>query len=258
MENLSTGASLDDVIQQMNNLTTALKPLIEKSSPTSGSSPDLRQQATALPPGGVQSSLGTSGVLNSAAVSSRTHLQDSYESVKDCVSNIQLPPEWKFRESPRGITQDYKEAYLVVKDSAKYSETALKYLYAIEVDKFTQQDLDNLILVQRAQLELLGDKYATLRVKSTSKNKAVGTLFESQLAGTSGFSQRHLDAWHRVSQIASNGGFGEHREGRGGRGRGYRGSRGGFQRGNFRGRGGFNNFMRDIPDQRADQRDDLP
>ena len=254
MENLSTGASLDDVIQQMNNLTAALKPLIEKSAPTS---PDLRQQATAFPPGGVQSSLGTSGAPNSAAVSSRTHLQDSYESVKDCVSNIQLPPEWKFRESPRGITQEYKDAYLVVKDSAKYSETALKYLYAIEVDKFTQQDLDNLILVQRAQLELLGDKYATLRVKSTSKNKAVGTLFESQLAGTSGFSQRHLDAWHRVSQIASNGGFGEHREGRG-RGRGYRGSRGGFQRGNFRGRG-FNNYMRDIPDQRADRvGDDLP
>ena len=248
MNSLNDTASLQDVISQINALTVAVQPLVQ-SQATHGQSPS---PATAS--GASSTSLGSSGA-HSNSVSSRTQLQDSYESVKDSVASVQLPATWKLRESPRGISAECKDAYYVVKDSAKYTETALKYITSVDQENITKEDINNICLVLRAQLEFLGDKYATLRVKSTSKNKAVGTLFESQLAGTSGFSDRHLDAWQQVSQIAANGGFqlNENRDARGGRGRG-RGFRG-QQRGGFRGqqRGGyghFNNYLRDIPDHR--------
>lgn len=187
----------------------------------------------------------------------KTNLQDAYASVKDCVNSVQLPEGWKVWESLKGICKENKDAFYVVKDAARYSETALKYLLTLDPDTepISKQDICNLVVILRAQLELLEDKYATLRVKSATTNKAVGTLFMSQLAGTSGLSQRHLDTWNVVSQLASHGS--SDRDDRGparGRGRARQNWRG-------RGRGGyqgnnFNNFMRDVPPRRFDNTSD--
>ena len=192
----------------------------------------------------------------------KTGLQDAYVSVKDGLNHVTLPEGWKIRESLKGISSQNKDAFYVVKDAARYSETALKYLLTLNPDEepVSKQDICNLVVILRAQLELLEDKYATLRVKSATTNKAVGTLFESQLAGTSGLSQRHLDTWNVVSQLASHGGFDrdDHRTSRGrGRGRPYWRGRGkGNYHGSYQNRGNFNGFMRDISPNRFENNQD--
>ena len=253
MSGLSGSSTLQDVVSVVDNLVVSLKPLTDAIQ--AGNLNHLTA-ATASPQGGAAAvSLGAPGASGSSAgVSS---LQEVYATIKDSVSSNQLPPGWKLNESQKGITQDHKDAFFIVKDAARYAETSLKYLISLDVDKeaVSKEDIANLVVVQRALLELLGDKYAALRVKSATKNKQVGTLFESQLAGTSGLSPRHIEIWQNVAQIGANGGFTDRdqfnqRSSRGGRGRGYRG-RGGYRSG---GRG-FNDYMQDVPPRRFDNND---
>ena len=271
MSGLDKDSSLQDVIKQVDNLVVGLKPLTDAlaagkvpifgqqqaqvSQPGVPQSGGLQQQAVQSSGAAIPVILGASGVP-SHGVSS---LQESFATVKDSVSNIQLPVGWKLNETQKGISQDNKDAFFIVKDAARYSETALKYLISLDLDKdtVTKEDIANLITVQRAQLELLGDKYATLRVKSATKNKQVGSLFESQLAGTSGLSPRHIEVWQNVAQIGANGGFSsggnqQRSDGRNNRRDNYRGGgRYGNKdyRRNNNGRG-FNDFMGDVPGRR--------
>ena len=135
------------------------------------------------------------------------------------------------KESRKGIKSDHLESYNLIRDSARYVETSLKYLLTLntETKPISNDDVANLCVLGRAHILHLEDKYAAIRVRSSNGKKA-GDLFETQVAGTSGLAPRHLEVWQTTAQIAAAGGF-SNREDRGrDRGRGFRrgtGRRGG-------------------------------
>ena len=127
-----------------------------------------------------------------------------------------------------------------MRDSARYTETALKYLLTLDPasQAVTAEDIKNLCHILRANICYLEDKYAAIQVKSKNGKKA-GEFFESQVAGTSGLTQRHLGVWQTTAQIAAAGGFTDRPDRGRGSGRGNIYLRRGSGRRNFDRRGDF-------------------
>ena len=228
----------DEVTRLFSSLDTITKRLDDLESARSSSA--LSTGGSGTP----QSS--ASSASSSQADSVSDNIRQAYESLKESVKSVKFPvePAWQVKESRKGVASDHLDTYYVIRDCARFVETTLKYLICLDPTKepVSEEDIANLSILCRAQILYLEDKYASVRVRSSAGKKA-GDLFETQVAGTSGLTPRHLQVWQTTAQIAAAGGFvgAKQDRGRGGFGRGWRRpGRGGRFNNNFNTRGDFN------------------
>jgi len=136
--------------------------------------------------------LGAGPGPQQATASVAVDYQAEYGVIKDSVVGIQLPKNWKLKESRRGVKKDDIPVFEVIKDCARYTETALKILgYGpASTQGLAACDVQAVITTLLAELQFLEDKYSALVVRS-KHSKEVASMFELYNAGTSGLSQRH-------------------------------------------------------------------
>ena len=175
-----------------------------------------------------------------------------FESVKDSVARIALPPWLKIHDSQVGIKQEHKTALKILSKCARFTETGLKLISSFSKEEnrtfiLSEEDIGAIYTTLSAQAYYLQAEYSSLVVKSSFDDET-SRLYTSLENNTSAFSRQSLNNVRIAAELAAISGRGRRRanpdRGRGqfGRGRGdYRGrdfrSGSEFYRGPFGGQG---------------------
>ena len=113
--------------------------------------------------------------------------------LKDSLTKVRLPNEMKLHENRCGIKREDQQHFNVLSKSARYVETSMKILLNINSpQEITQEKLEQLALVNIAQINYLQDEYSTLVVQGTC-NPQVGKMFRAFRKNTSGLSGSAID-----------------------------------------------------------------
>ena len=111
--------------------------------------------------------LGTSGnspQVNTVTSSGNvTTVQDEYQSIKDKVSGVKIPPELRVGTSKAGIRRDDQNTANVIASSARYVESTIKFLWELDGSP-SQQDLVDLFTIQKAHIDYLRQEHSALVV----------------------------------------------------------------------------------------------
>ena len=152
---------------------------------------------------------GASGTLSCATSPSGLHaaeaqhtVQDEYLSIKDKVSGVKIPPEFRVINSRTGIKRDDNNTANLIANSAKYVETTIKLLWNVE-ENLTKEQLLDVFSVQKAHIDYLRQEHSALVVAGQFGAKT-STLFKSLNRGTSNLDDRQLDTLLKAVQITSN------------------------------------------------------
>ena len=94
--------------------------------------------------------LGPSGQTRPAEI-----LQEEFEVIKDCTSNIRLPAGLKVPSSREGLRRENQPLFNVIQKCARFAETSLKILSTFPEGR---QDIHDLIVVQTAMIKYLTDE----------------------------------------------------------------------------------------------------
>ena len=91
--------------------------------------------------------------------------------MKESVSRISIPVQYKVQDSATGIKQDCKPVLKVVTKCARFAETGMKIMLQMpdndgDVVSINKSDLQKPFIVFNAQCEYLKSEYASLVVKS--------------------------------------------------------------------------------------------
>ena len=178
---------------------------------------------------------GLSGI-NSA------NLKWEYEVLKDSVSKILIPPEYRLNDSRAGIHSKDREQAAVLSRSGKFIETSLKLVGEIQRTWPKTEEcaghLDNLVLALTAHMRYLQEEYSSLQVGGQYGNHTKA-IFKSLQKNTSNLNPEgieNLKTAVSISQPQNTNQF--QQRGRGfyprsfrGRGRGFQYSRGYAPRG---------------------------
>ena len=179
-----------------------------------------------------------------------------FDAIRDKVSRIPIPDNFKLNESPVGIKQELKPSLKIISKTARHSETGLKLLREItspdnETDDgsfyLTASQAQDLFTVFASQSIFLQSEYTSLVVKSTF-NAETSRIFRSFENNSSAFTESSLRNVRIAAELSA---ISERQvsTSRGGP-RGYRGSRlfRGARRGHTFQRGNWGNFAtNDIP-----------
>ena len=131
--------------------------------------------------------------------------QEDFNTIKDCVQKIKLPPDLKLNESKQGIRRDDQQVLSVISRSARYAETALKVLSTFDDGAGSESadiKLSQLIKIQQAQISYLRDEYANLIVQSKF-DKSTSQTFRALQKNTSGLNAQALQNLKLASAISA-------------------------------------------------------
>ncbi|GFR88390.1 hypothetical protein ElyMa_000769000 [Elysia marginata] len=106
-----------------------------------------------------------------AAYSAQDKLKQ-YEHLRDRLSKVQVPPQFKVADSSTGIKQEHRPTLKVVSKCARHAETGLKLLSTLTQDQdgsfyLAEDDMQGLFLTFASQTNFLQSEYASLVVNST-------------------------------------------------------------------------------------------
>ena len=237
-ENRSTVHQSDNNQQSVDNADSVNDSISRSKTVQTGSEPNVYE-------------VGPTGSVPGA---SHHDTYKEFESVKDSVARIALPPWLKIHDTQSGIRQEHKATLKVISKCARFTETGIKLLSTFQKEdgKFTlsEDDIGALYTTFSAQAYYLQAEYSSLVVKSAFDDET-SRLYQSLENNTSAFSRQSLDNIRIAAELAAISGRGRRRgqteRGRGqvGRGRGdYRSRdvRPEFPRGPFgsQGRGNYN------------------
>ena len=157
-------------------------------------------------------------------MTSQPDTQGEFQTLKDSLSKVKLPADLNFNDSQQGIKRTDQPK------CGRYCETGIKLLCSLEAGtELKQETLDNLFLIQYAQIKYLQEEYAALLVNrqfddSTAKN-------------TSGFDQDSLKTLRAAATLSAAGRpTGGSTEDRFTARRGFPGTGGGRQLGSYNGK----------------------
>ena len=210
-ENFSSGRTRVDESQHVNNNGGRTEPAAQPSPPGPVTGASGTPAHTATSPAGFY------------AAEAQHTVQDEYQSIKDKVSSVKIPPEYRVVNTRTGIKREDNNTANLISNSAKYVETTLKILWNVEETVSKEQLLD-IFSVQKAHIDYLRQEHSALVVAGQFGPKT-STLFKNLNRGTSNLDDRQLDTLLKAVQITSNSGDNA------------RVSRGGFA--NRAGRGGW-------------------
>ena len=200
------------------------------SHSTQQTSPFNEEETTGYTLGGDCQALGSNLVS----------VQDEFNSIKDKVTSVKLPPELRVGNSRAGIKRDDTNAANIIANSAKFAETTIKLLWNIEdaIDKTTI--LHEIFNVQKAHIDYLRQEHSALVVNGQFGQKT-SQLFKNLSRGTTNLDDKQLDSLLKAVQITAADSRPPAPRGRGSGWRGgWRGSYGyGHYNRNSSGRGGY-------------------
>ncbi len=194
--------------------------------------------------------LGPSGQTRPAEI-----LQEEFEVIKDCTSNIRLPAGLKVPSSREGLRRENQPLFNVIQKCARFTETSLKILSTFPEGR---QDIHDLIVVQTAMIKYLTDELCAVLVSGVFKPQSgVGKAFRMLQRNQAFADSSNVAVLRDASQIAPALMNQQQQQRFPDRG-GYQ--RGGYRSNNSRGRGqlnnrGFNNWQynNSFPPRRAPQ-----
>ena len=183
---------------------------------------------------------GPNTSLLGSASPSEIDIQKKFDSLKDSLAKVQLPPECKVNESQQGIKADCKPPLKIITKTARFAETGLKIISQLnaqdsesELYTLTAADIEKLYIIFQAQINYLQSEYSGLVVRSTF-DEETSRLFRAFQNNSQAFSERSLTNVRLAAELTSM----SSRHSRGSSSRGFRGnSSSSFRRG-FGGRGG--------------------
>ena len=171
-------------------------------------------------------------------------LQGQFQSIKDSLQRVRLPPELKLSEQRRGVRANDKAQFNCVTRSARYIETALKVIATVGDGGPSQDDLNTLFTILRAHMGYLQDEHAAIVVQGQF-DPTTSRFFRALQSNTSGFTPASLECLRNAAAIAAVSNQQPQSSGH----RGYQPSRGrGFRRGQRDNYSSFTN--RQFPQQR--------
>lgn len=180
-------------------------------------------------------------------------VQGEFAAIKDALSRIKLPADLKLNESRQGVKRTDQQTLNVLTRCSRYNETAIKLISTIAPgSSISQETLDQLLVICRAQCKYLQDEYASILVNGQF-DASTSRIFRALQRNTAGLNPEALDTLRSAATLAAAS------TSQGGRRGAYQPSYQGPARGRGRGRGRpdiFNNFgQRSFPNSRF-QRDD--
>ena len=174
-----------------------------------------------------------------------------FDSIRERLSRVSIPDDFKLNESPAGIKQELKPCLKVISKTARHSETGLKLLATItdpdnEIGNgsfnLTTAQAQDLFTVFASQSQFLQSEYTSLVVKSTF-NAETSRIFRSFENNSSAFTESSLRNVRIAAELSA---FSDRHQNQRNTSRGQRNQR--FFRGARRGRGNWNSFTpSDIP-----------
>ena len=186
-----------------------------------------------------------SPTLTFGATGTTQDIQSEFQCLKDSLAKQKLPSELKLNESRQGIQRADQGVYAVLSKCARFAETSIKLLSTIEPGCLvTPELLEELFLVNTAQIKYLQDEYASILVNSqfdTSTSK----LFRALQKNTSGLNAGSLETLRSAATIAAAAKPQQARDSRPHTGYGSRGNyRGGYRGGHSGRQDVFDRFSR--------------
>ena len=131
--------------------------------------------------------------------------QEDFQSIKDSVQKVKLPPELKLDESKQGIKREDQQTLNVLSRTARYAETTLKVLSTfddIQYNESVDNKLAQIVKIQQAQICYLRDEYANLIVQSKF-DKSTSQTFRALHKNTSGLNPQALQNLKLASAISA-------------------------------------------------------
>ena len=126
--------------------------------------------------------------------------------LRDSVSKVMLPPEYRMNDNKTGIASKDREQAAVLARSGKFIETSLKLIG--EIQKAWQGDLadvasrlDDLTLCQTAHLRFVQEEFAGLQVAGQYGNQ-VKNVFKSLQRNTSNLNAEGIENLKTAVSIA--------------------------------------------------------
>ena len=142
------------------------------------------------------------------AVAAAADIQKEFESVRDSVAKITLPPWLKVHDSQAGIKQENKQALKILSKSARYTETGLKLLSSFHKDEdtntfvLTEEDIGALYTTLSAESYYLQSEYSNIVVKSSFDDET-SKIFQSLENNTAAFSGQALQNVRIAAELAA-------------------------------------------------------
>lgn len=128
-------------------------------------------------------------------------IQGEFDSIKDSLSRVKLPPELRLNESRVGIGRTEQPLFALLARSARYVETSIKYLSSLDSDP-SERTLEDLFRINFAHLKYLQEEYSAVLVQSQFDPKT-SKIFKSLQRNTSGLSGDALDNLRHAAAISA-------------------------------------------------------
>ena len=188
--------------------------------------PNLSHVGTGIPP--------QPGAVRST---SQPDTQGEFQTLKDNLSKVKLPADVKLNDSRQGIKRTDQPLMNALAKCGRYCEIGIKLLCSLEAGtELKQETLDNLFLIQYAQIKYLQEEYAALLVNGQF-DASIAKIFRSLQKNTSGFDQDSLETLRAAATLSAAGRpTGGSTEDRFTARRGFPGTGRGRQRGSYNGR----------------------
>ena len=129
-----------------------------------------------------------------------SEIQERYQSVKQSVDKVILPPHLKLHDSRSGVKRDDQPTLNVITKCARYVETIFKLLS--QAKEAEPLELESLYTVLFANIKYLQEEYAALLVKGKFDD-STAQLFRSLQRNNSGFDQECIQNVRIAAELSS-------------------------------------------------------
>jgi hypothetical protein len=178
-------------------------------------------------------------VLNTGSAG-RLDIQGDFQVLKESLARLKLPQDLRVNESRQGIQRQDHTVYNIVAKCARYAETSVKLLTTIQPDSpISQKTLEDLFLINHAQIKYLQDEYASILVNSQF-DSSTSKIFRALQKNTAGLGADSLETLRSAAALAAVARPQQQRQTTG-RGRGQR-QYGGYNNSNYNKQDVFSSF----------------
>ncbi|XP_052260746.1 plexin-B1-like [Dreissena polymorpha] len=137
-----------------------------------------------------------------AARLGQSDLQGDFQALRDTLSKVKLPAEVRLNDSRQGIKRADQPLMNVLSKCGRYCETGIQILCTLEAGtELDQKTLDNLFLIQHAQIKFLQEEFAALLVGGQF-DASTAKIFRSLQKNTSGFDQDSLETLRAAATLS--------------------------------------------------------
>lgn len=204
----------EKLLEVLNSIQDRLTALELKSTKVGNDNSDNLGTPQCVPQPPIESQHGGAMEYDEPAgfepsASPRLDIQREFESIKESLSKVLIPPHLKLQESSAGIKQDSKQILRVISKTARFAETGLRQLSLVigrDKDKdgslkLSEQEAQSLYTIFAAQQSFLQSEYSALVVKN-SFDEETTRLYRQFENHTSAFNSTSLNNLRIAADLA--------------------------------------------------------